>query len=99
LLGKPVVVRVDSVGGPNPEAPKAPPPKLVIPAGDRKRALAGLPFFQKAAESLGAQIWHVEEGFNAETRNASEERRNAEFETGNEDAEELDSEIGIENDD
>ncbi|HXD88147.1 MAG TPA: DNA polymerase III subunit gamma/tau [Urbifossiella sp.] len=92
LLGKPVVVRVDSVSGPNPETPKAPPPKPVVPAGDRKRALAGLPFFQKAAESLGAQIWHVEEGFNAETRNAelgtgtSEEMRSAEFGMGNEDS-------------
>ncbi|HEY3788699.1 MAG TPA: DNA polymerase III subunit gamma/tau, partial [Urbifossiella sp.] len=66
ILGKPATVRVDLVTGPNPESAKAVAPAPVPPAGDRKRTLQGLPFFKKAAESLGAQIWHVDEGFNPE---------------------------------
>ena len=30
---------------------------------DRKKALQDLPLFKKASEVLGAQIWHVEDGF------------------------------------
>ena len=64
LLGKPATVRIDSVGGPNPMAAKTAPAASAAPAGDRKRQLQGLPFFKRAAESLGAQVWHVDEGFN-----------------------------------
>jgi len=35
--------------------------------GDRKKQLMGLPFFRKAGEALGAQIWHVDEDFNPVT--------------------------------
>ena len=65
LTGKPAQVKVESVGG---EAP-APTVRTTTsangaPSGDRKRHLQGLPLFKKAAEALGAQIWHVDEGFN-----------------------------------
>ncbi len=64
LLGKTATVRIETVGGPNPEASKAAPIVAVAPVGDRKRSLQALPFFKKAAESLGAQIWEVDGGFN-----------------------------------
>jgi DNA polymerase-3 subunit gamma/tau len=63
LLGKPATVRVELVGGPNPQAAKPTTATAPAPVGDRKRSLQGLPFFRKAGESLGAQIWHVDEGF------------------------------------
>ena len=34
------------------------------PPTDRKRSLASLPLFKKATETLGAQIWHVDDDFN-----------------------------------
>ena len=64
LLGKTATVRIETVGGPNPESPKAASIAAVAPVGDRKRSLQALPFFKKAAESLGAQIWEVDVGFN-----------------------------------
>jgi DNA polymerase-3 subunit gamma/tau len=67
--GKPGQVKVEAVGGaPPPSVPRPAAngtPMAAAPAGDRgKRHLQGLPFFQKAAQALGAQIWHVDEGFN-----------------------------------
>ena len=64
LLGKPVTVRIDLVGGPNPMAAAKPAAASAPPPGDRKRVLQGMPFFKQAVQSLGAQIWHVDEGFN-----------------------------------
>jgi len=67
LTGKPAVVKIEAVGGTAP-APAARPVANggpAAPSGDRgKRHLLGLPFFRKAADALGAQIWHVDEGFN-----------------------------------
>ena len=31
---------------------------------DRKKSLASLPLFKKASDTLGAQIWHVDDDFN-----------------------------------
>jgi DNA polymerase-3 subunit gamma/tau len=68
LTGKPAVVKIEAVGGAAPPPPPRPAVNgapMAAPGGDRgKRHLQGLPFFQKAAEALGAQIWHVDEGFN-----------------------------------
>jgi hypothetical protein len=36
-------------------------------SGERRKQLMGLPLFKKAGESLGAQIWHVDEDFNPTT--------------------------------
>ena len=65
LLGEAgATVRVESVGGPNPDAAKLAAPVVVPQAGDRKKSLQALPLFKRAAEALGTQIWHVDEGFN-----------------------------------
>ena len=40
----------------------AAPPQPSAP--DRKKQLMGLPLFRRANETLGAQIWHVDDGFN-----------------------------------
>ena len=47
-------------------APAEPPARTASapPVGDRKKSLSGLPLFKKAAEALGAQVWHVDEDFN-----------------------------------
>jgi len=47
-----------------PQPAKAAPVAAVVPAGIGSEPCKGCPFFKKAAESLGAQIWHVDEGFN-----------------------------------
>ena len=38
------------------------------PAVERRKTLMTLPLFRKAGESLGAQIWHVDEDFNPDAR-------------------------------
>jgi DNA polymerase III subunit gamma/tau len=48
-------------------APERPATEVSVsppPVADRKRALAALPLFKKASETLGAQIWHVDDDFN-----------------------------------
>jgi DNA polymerase III subunit gamma/tau len=66
ILGQPgAMVRVESVGGPVPHSANVPATQPTGPSGsDRKKSLQALPLFKKAAESLQAQIWHVDEGFN-----------------------------------
>jgi len=63
VTGNPAIVRVDLVTGSTPAAsrPVAPAPNQ---AAERRKQLMGLPLFKKAAEALGAQIWHVDEDFN-----------------------------------
>ena len=49
----------------DPKAAAESPPVISAPtAGDRKKSLLGLPLFKKASETLGAQIWHVDDDFN-----------------------------------
>jgi hypothetical protein len=55
---------VESVGGPAPNPANATTVPIGPSGGDHKKSLQALPLFKKAAESLGAQIWHVDEGFN-----------------------------------
>ncbi|MFO0800856.1 MAG: DNA polymerase III subunit gamma/tau [Gemmataceae bacterium] len=59
--GKPVTVRFDAPpsGGPVDSTAKSP----ATSAAERKKTLMTLPLFQKAADSLGAQLWHVDEAF------------------------------------
>ncbi|QDU20616.1 DNA polymerase III subunit gamma/tau [Urbifossiella limnaea] len=61
VTGKPVTVRFDAPpsGGPAESPAKLP----ATSAAERKKTLMTLPFFQKAADSLGAQLWHVDEAF------------------------------------
>jgi len=64
LTGQPVTIRVELVGTPASEAAKpaaAAPP--VSQANERRKQLMGLPLFKKAADALGAQIWHVDDAF------------------------------------
>jgi hypothetical protein len=64
VTGQPAVIRfeLDRTA----TAPAEPPARTASapPAGDRKKSLAALPLFKKAAEALGAQVWHVDEDFN-----------------------------------
>jgi DNA polymerase III subunit gamma/tau len=65
LIGQPATVRIETVSGPSPQAnAKQATAAPAASTGDRKRHLQSLPFFKKATESLGAQIWHVDDGFN-----------------------------------
>ena len=63
VTGKPGLVRVELVSGSpaSTSRPAAPPSN---PAAERKKQLMALPLFKKAAEALGAQIWHMDEDFN-----------------------------------
>lgn len=63
LVGSPVSVRVDVVAGPASNAAKPVTNTSVPSEGDSKRRLQQLPLFKRAAESLAAQIWHVDAGF------------------------------------
>jgi DNA polymerase-3 subunit gamma/tau len=64
LTGQPVVVRLDLVAGPAPVARTDTP--LPQP-GTRRKELLSLPLFRKASEVLGAQITHVDDGFDPTT--------------------------------
>jgi hypothetical protein len=68
--GRPVEIRVRLVDVPRSEKANSTP--LVNPAADKKRALMELPLFRRAAESLGAQIWHLDDAFNPEAAPVSE---------------------------
>ena len=63
VTGQPVTIRPelsrDDAAGPTP--PPAPPTGH---ANERRKQLVELPIFKRAVEVLGAQIWHVDEGFN-----------------------------------
>jgi DNA polymerase-3 subunit gamma/tau len=65
LTGQPVVVRLDLVAGPAAPAARtdAPSPQ----PGLRRKELLNLPLFRKASEVLGAQITHVDDGFDPAT--------------------------------
>lgn len=64
ITGQPVVVKLELVSGPAPNGTRARPAPATNAAADRKKQLMALPLFQKAAEVLGGQIWHADEGFN-----------------------------------
>ncbi len=65
VTGQPVVVRFDAPpSGPaatEGTATAAKPP--AASAAERKKSLMTLPMFQKAADALGAQLWHVDDAF------------------------------------
>jgi DNA polymerase-3 subunit gamma/tau len=65
ITGQPALVRVERVTGALPGLPsptaKAQPGN---PVQERRKQLMSLPLFKKASETLGAQIWHVDEDFN-----------------------------------
>jgi hypothetical protein len=64
ITGQSVTVRFELVTAPLAvPAPVASNPPAT-PAADRKKQLQSLPLFRKANESLGAQIWHVDDEFN-----------------------------------
>jgi len=61
VTGQPVVVRFDAPpSGPTVEAPAR---SAGASVGERKKSLMTLPFFQKAADALGAQLTHMDEAF------------------------------------
>ena len=57
-----VVVTAVHNGPAGTPTPAAEPPANA--AAQRRKQLMGLPLFKKAGESLGAQIWHVDDEFN-----------------------------------
>jgi DNA polymerase-3 subunit gamma/tau len=63
--GQPIKVVCELVTGPAPASLQASngPPRSAQ-TGDRKKQLMELPLFRKAGETLGAQIWHVDDDFN-----------------------------------
>ncbi|MDB5312879.1 MAG: dnaX 1 [Gemmataceae bacterium] len=64
LTGQPGTIRIDLVSGPVPVVAKPVVTPAPAPAADRKKQLMGLPLFKKAADALGAQIWHMDDDFN-----------------------------------
>ncbi len=57
---------------------KAAPVATLSQAGDRKKLLQSLPLFKKASQSLGAQIWHVDDEFNPAAPPRAEQGENDE---------------------
>jgi DNA polymerase-3 subunit gamma/tau len=71
LTGQSLMVTVEIVYDPQVEAAVNQPAATPRP-GDQRKYLLSLPLFKKAAESLGAQLWHVDDEFNpAATRRHS----------------------------
>jgi hypothetical protein len=65
VTGQPVVVRFDAPpSGATADLPTRP---VAASASERKKSLMTLPFFQKAADALGAQLWHVDDAFDPST--------------------------------
>ncbi len=65
VTGQPVVVRFDAPpSGATADLPTRP---VAVSASERKKSLMTLPFFQKAADALGAQLWHVDDAFDPST--------------------------------
>jgi len=69
-----VVVRFDAPpSGPTPADEPRSPAAVATSAAERKKSLLTLPLFKKAADALGAQVWHVDDAFDptAATRPAA----------------------------
>jgi DNA polymerase-3 subunit gamma/tau len=62
LTGQSLMVTVEIVYDPQVEAAVSQPAATQRP-GDQRKYLLSLPLFKKAAESLGAQLWHVDDEF------------------------------------
>jgi len=62
ILGGPAQVRVERISG-SAAGPQAAATNGAMSVGDRKKQLMSLPLFAKASETLGAQIWHVDDDF------------------------------------
>jgi DNA polymerase-3 subunit gamma/tau len=65
VTGQTISVRIekDASAKPPEQAANATPP-APMQASDRKKQLLTLPLFKKASQTLGAQIWHVDDDFN-----------------------------------
>jgi DNA polymerase III subunit gamma/tau len=64
VTGQPVVVRFDAPpSGPATAEGTAAQKPQAASAAERKKSLMTLPMFQKAADALGAQLWHVDDAF------------------------------------
>lgn len=61
VTGQPIVIRFDAPPS-GQDAPATGRP-AVLSASERKKSLMTLPFFQKAADALGAQLTHMDEAF------------------------------------
>jgi DNA polymerase-3 subunit gamma/tau len=63
LTGQPVAIRLETVPDPQTDAETRHTPP-VARGNDQRKYLLSLPLFKKATESLGAQLWHVDDDFN-----------------------------------
>jgi hypothetical protein len=64
VTGQGVVVRFDAPpSGPVPADEPRAPAVSATSAAERKKSLLTLPLFKKAADALGAQVWHVDDAF------------------------------------
>ena len=65
VTGQPGLIRVDLAAGGGPGLPtNAAPADPTTGVLERKKRLMALPLFKRAADALGAQIWHADEDFN-----------------------------------
>ncbi|HEX4610019.1 MAG TPA: DNA polymerase III subunit gamma/tau [Urbifossiella sp.] len=64
VTGQPIVVRFESPpSGATEDAGRPTTTPVVASAAERKKSLMTLPLFKKAADALGAQVWHVDDAF------------------------------------
>ncbi|MBN9523579.1 DNA polymerase III subunit gamma/tau [bacterium] len=64
VTGQPVTVRFDApASGPTPATSAAPAAPAGPSVAERKKALMTLPLFKRAADALGAQMWHADDAF------------------------------------
>ena len=70
LTGQAVTVKVELVGDSSPGAAAAnvTPVPPTVQTADRRKHLMNLPLFQKAKDALGAQLWHVDDGYDPTAR-------------------------------
>jgi hypothetical protein len=64
ITGQTIAVKAELVGGPPPTQQAKPADSQSSRPTDRRKQLMELPLFRKAGEVLGAQLWHLDEGFN-----------------------------------
>ncbi len=65
IVGPGAMIKLERVAGPAPtQMTRTTETPARSQAAERRKQLMDLPLFKKASESLGAQIWHVDEAFN-----------------------------------